>query len=274
MRVLISVDIEGVAGVVHPAEINDGPRYAMACHLMTQEANAAIEGAVAAGADQVIVTDSHSQMRNLLPEELHPAAEVIAGLPRELGMVEGARLGCDAVCFIGYHARAGSALAQMDHSFSTATISELRLNKVPQMEASMNAALCGYLGFPAVFLSGDQVACDQVEGMIPGIRTVTTKVGAGRHAARSLHPSIARERIRAGMQQAIEARASVQPYRPEGPFTLEVDLILSSMADVCCLVPGVSRTAPRTVVWQGEDFFEIYRLLHALIALASAAVVR
>ena len=123
MRVYISVDMEGVAGVVHedqtdPIEPRHAGEYNRMRRLMTSEANAAIEGALAAGASWVLVNDSHWLMRNLLPEELHPAAELLSGGPKLRSMVEGIELGFDGALFVGYHAMAGTRHAIIDHTYS------------------------------------------------------------------------------------------------------------------------------------------------------------
>ena len=134
MRVYISVDMEGVAGVVHEDQTNPiDPRcageYGRFRRLMTAEANAAVEGALAAGATRVVVNDSHWEMRNLLAEELHPAAELVSGSTKPRSMLEGIDAGFDAACFIGYHAQAGTAHAILDHTY-TDRIFQVRLNGV------------------------------------------------------------------------------------------------------------------------------------------------
>ena len=147
MRVYISVDMEGVAGVVHedqtdPIDPRHSGEYNRFRRLMTSEANAAVEGALTAGATQVLVNDSHWQMRNLLAEELHPAAELLSGGPKLRSMVEGVELGFDAAMFVGYHAMAGAAHAVIDHTY-TSIVHEVRLNGRPAGELAINAAFAG-----------------------------------------------------------------------------------------------------------------------------------
>src|ERR1041385_8119040 len=147
MRVYISVDMEGIAGVVHesqtdPATPAFAAEYGRFRRLMTTEANAAVEGALAAGATRVLVNDSHWFMRNLLAEELHPAAELLSGGPKLLSMMEGIEQGFDAAMLIGYHARAGAAAGSIDHTY-TSRVYEARLNGRAVGELGINAALAG-----------------------------------------------------------------------------------------------------------------------------------
>ncbi len=160
MRVYISVDMEGVAGVVHedqtdPVDPRHAGEYNRFRRLMTREANAAGEGALAAGATRVLVNDSHWLMRNLLAEELHPAAELLSGGPKARSMVEGVDLGFDAAMFVGYHAMAGAARAVIDHTY-TSIVHEVKLNGRPAGELAINAALAGIHGVPVALVSGDQ----------------------------------------------------------------------------------------------------------------------
>ena len=160
MRVYISVDMEGVAGVVHedqtdPIDPRHAGEYNRFRRLMTGEANAAIEGALAAGAKTILVNDSHWLMRNLLAEELHPAAELLSGGPKLRSMVEGVDEGFDAALFVGYHARAGTGHAIIDHTY-TSRVHEARLNGQPVGELAINAALAGTYGVPVALVSGDQ----------------------------------------------------------------------------------------------------------------------
>ncbi|HEX3236274.1 MAG TPA: M55 family metallopeptidase [Gemmatimonadales bacterium] len=272
MRVYISVDMEGVAGVVHedqtdPIEPRHAGEYNRFRRLMTAEANAAIEGAVAAGAAAVLVNDSHWLMRNLLAEELHPAAELLSGGPKLHSMVEGIDGGFDAALFIGYHARAGTHHAVIDHTY-TSLVHEVRLNGLPVGELAINAALAGTYGVPVALVSGDQaLAAEARELLGDGIETVTVKHAVGQFAARSVAPVEACRRIRAGTIAALGRPH--QPFRPTSPVRLEVEFALTRMADMAELVPGSVRSAGRTVAYSDDDFREVFRAWRAMYNLAS-----
>ena len=173
---------------------------------MTNEANAAIAGALEAGAKAVLVNDSHWLMRNLLAEELNPAAELLSGGPKRLSMVEGIDGGFDAAMFIGYHARAGTRNATIDHTY-TSRVYEARLNGEPVGELALNAAMAGVHGVPVALVSGDQALAAEARALLgDGVETVVVKEAVGRFAARSLAPSVACERIRAGAAAALRRK--------------------------------------------------------------------
>ena len=271
MRVYISVDMEGVAGVVHedqtdPIEPRHAGEYNRFRRLMTNEANAAIAGAMDAGATAVLVNDSHWLMRNLIAEELNPAAELLSGGPKRLSMVEGIDGGFDAAMFIGYHARAGTRNATIDHTY-TSRVYEARLNGQPVGELALNAAVAGVHGVPVVLVSGDQALAAEARALLgDGIETVVVKDAVGRFAARSLAPSVACERIRAGAASSLRRKHA--PFRLSAPIRLEVDFALTQMADMAELVPGSTRTAGRTVVYGGNDYREVFRAWRAMYNLA------
>jgi len=272
MRVYISVDMEGVAGVAHedqtdPIEPRHAGDYNRFRRLMTSEANAAIAGALEAGAKAVLVNDSHWLMRNLLAEELNPAAELLSGGPKRLSMVEGIDGDFDAAMFIGYHARAGTRNATIDHTY-TSRVYEARLNGEPVGELALNAAMAGVHGVALALVSGDQALAAEPRALLgDGIVTVVVQEAGGRFAARSLAPAVACERIRAGAAAALRRKHKVLKIAP--PIRLEVDFALTQMADMAELVPGSSRTGGRTVSYTGDDYRQVFQAWRAMYNLAS-----
>ena len=272
MKVYISVDMEGIAGVVHedqtdPIDPRHAGEYNRFCRLMTNEANAAIAGALDAGATNVLVNDSHWLMRNLLAEELNPRAELLSSGPKRLSMVEGIDGRFDAAMFVGYHARAGTQNATIDHTY-TSRVYEARINGQPVGELALNAALAGLYGVPVVLVSGDQSLAAEAKALLgANVETVVVKEAVGRFAARSLAPSVACERIRAGAAAALQRRHT--PFQFTPPVRLEVDFIESQMADMAELVPGSRRTGGRTVGYTGDDYREVFRAWRAMYNLAS-----
>jgi D-amino peptidase len=273
MRVYISVDMEGIAGIVHEDQTNPvDPRcageYSRGRRLMTAEANAAIEGALDAGATAVLVNDSHWHMRNLLAEELHEAAELLSGGPKRLSMMEGIETGFDAAVLIGYHARAGTARAILDHTY-TDRVRDVRVNGRHLGELGLNAALAGSFGVPVAFVSGDRAATAEARELFgPAVGTVTVKDAMSRHAARSIAPAVARRQIRDGVAQAL--RQSHEPFTVATPATIEVDFTFSYQADYAELVPGSVRCGPLTVSYTHSDYRELFRAWRAMYNLAAA----
>jgi D-amino peptidase len=271
MRVYISVDMEGIAGVVHedqtdPIETRHAGEYNRVRRLMTTEANAAIAGALDAGATGVVVNDSHWLMRNLLAEELNPLAELLSGGPKRLSMVEGIDGGFEAAMFVGYHARAGTRDATIDHTY-TSRVYEARINGQPVGELALNAAMAGLHGVPVVLVSGDQALAAEAKALLgSAVETVVVKEAVGRFAARSLAPSVACQRIRAGAAAALKRKHA--PFTFKAPIRLEVDFVVSQMADMAELVPGSSRTGGRTVSYTGDEYREVFRAWRAMYNLA------
>ena len=273
MRVYISVDMEGVAGVVHEDQTNPlDPRcageYDRFRRLMTAEANAAIEGAAEAGATTILVNDSHWLMRNLLAEELNQAAVLVSGGPKPRSMMEGIDGGFDAAFCIGYHARAGTRNAILDHTYAD-LIHEARLNGRPVGELGLNAALAGGFGVPVVLVSGDNaLAAEARELLGEGVRPVIVKEAVSRHAAKSVAPAVACRLIREAAADVLRQKALPRPYRVEAPITLEVDFQMTVMADMAELVPGALRTGARTVAYRHHEFPEVFRAWRAFYNLA------
>src|SRR2546426_12634919 len=204
MRTYISIDMEGIAGVVHESQTAPttpafAAEYGRFRRLMTAEANAAVEGALAAGATRVLVNDSHWFMRNLVAEELHQAAELVSGDPKPRSMVQGIEDGggggFDAALFIGYHARAGTRHPILDHTYAD-RIHEVRLNGKPVGELGLNAAFAGVHGVPVALVSGDSALAAEAKDLLgDGVATVVVKQAVGRHAAQSVAPAVACQMI-------------------------------------------------------------------------------
>lgn len=270
LRVLISADMEGIAGIVHPAETNpERYDYERGRALMTAEVNAAIAGVLAAAPDTVVqVADAHGPFRNILPEELDRRARLIRGKPRPLGMLGGLDDGVDAVLLVGYHARAGSGPAVLAHTISDAVL-DVRLNGQSMGEIGLNAAVAGSHGVPVVLLSGDDAACAELRALAPEALTVQVKRALGQSAAETMHPHQARERLRAAATKAIEGRGHIPPVVVAGPVEVEVDLYGPYTVDLATLIPGVSRApGARTVALTARDIAEAHRVIQLLVQLA------
>jgi D-amino peptidase len=270
--VFISVDMEGIAGIVHLQQVMRGmPEYEHSCRLMTAETNAAVAGARRAGATRFVVNDSHGDMRNFLLDELDDGVEVISGADKPFSMGAGLDPTFEVAFFVGYHASVGSERAIMDHTYGGRTIYALRINGREQSEATLNAALAGSFGIRTALITGDQATIDEAAAEIPGIEGVVVKEALGRQAARSLHPVEACRRIEEGAYRAYASRAERPLYRPKGPFTLEIDWMNASMADLCVQIPDVQRAGGRTVRYRAADYQSCYQMLLALLVMATPA---
>jgi D-amino peptidase len=267
VKIYISTDMEGVAGIVSMEQTGPSPDYDWARHLMTAEVNAAVGAAFDAGATEVLVNDAHGSHTNMRADELDPRATLITGTPTPRGMMEGIDSTFAAVLFVGFHARAGTTAAIIDHTY-TLSIEDVKLNGQEVGEYGLNAALAGYYGVPVIFMSGDRAAAEQVRAFIPGIETVAVKDAIARYAARTMNPQAARTAIAAGVRTAMARRGQIQPVRLAAPITFEVELTNSGFADNVAMIPGARRTGPRTVTYVAPDMVVAYRVSRLVPLLA------
>ena len=281
MRIYLSVDMEGLAGVAHPKQVSFGPGvdrvdYDRSRRLMAGEANAAIGAAFDAGAHEVVVNDSHWQMRNLRAEDLDPRARLLIG-DKPLSMTEGvgdAPDGAfDAALFVGYHAAAGNPDGVIAHTYSSATVMEVRVNGRPHNEAGLNAIRLGHFGVPVALVAGDDALAAEVELLLPWAERVVVKRAAGYATADSLSPDAAREAIRDGVRAALGRLPEMQRYQPPPPLQGEVDFRFPSHAAYAAVLPEVDRIGPRTVGFSARDGDAFFRRFVATFRLAAAVTV-
>jgi D-amino peptidase len=259
-RIFISVDMEGIGGITTVRQTTRGTDdYEWARRLMTQETNAAVEGAFDAGALDVVVSDSHGDMGNLLPHELDGRIELVQGTPKlPWSMLAGIDEDFTGAVFVGYHAGAGTAGAILDHTY-TGWFADVRVNGEPWNETHLNAALAGTFGVPLLVVAGDRACCEQAEARLPWVRTVATKVGFANRAGRSRSPEHVREELRRVVNDAVKLSDRAEVWRPEGPFALEIDVTSTALADVLAIAPGTERPAVRTLRFETEDLRMLYR---------------
>jgi D-amino peptidase len=265
-RIFISVDMEGIAGVVSGDQLSAGAfEYERFRVLMTEEANAAIAAARAAGAGEIVVADSHGSMQNLLVEKLPADVQIVRGAPRPLGMMHGIDATFAGAIFIGYHASTTNPAGVRAHSFSSANLADLRLHGVSVTEGAWNAALAGHFGVPVLAVSGDEAAVREVSGLVAGVETATVKWPIGFHAARSLSPEAARDVIAAAVRKGMERRAAIAPHRVKAPVEMEIRFKNYRPSEVLSWLPGVRRVDAHTVAFTAADMVEAYRFLEVAL---------
>lgn len=282
MRIYLSVDMEGLAGVAHPNQVVfglngiDRTDYDRSRGLMAGETNAAIEAAFDHGAREVVVNDSHWQMRNLRAEDLRDGARLIVG-DKPFSMTQG--IGgqgdgaFDGAAFLGYHAGAGHPTGVIAHTYSSATVLEIRANGVPHNEAGLNAIRLGHHGVPVMLVAGDDALAGEVEALLPWAERVIVKRGLGSNVADSLSPADARAAIRDGMARAMGRLGEMRLYEPTLPIAGEIDFRVPVMADYACVLPDTGRLGPRTVGFAADDGEAYYRMCLVLTRLAAVPVV-
>jgi D-amino peptidase len=272
LKVYVSVDMEGISGVVSPDQTNSESReYAAARKWMAEDANAVVAGLLAAGATQIVVNDSHGGMRNISPEDLRPEAVLISGSPKVLSMMAGIDATFDACVFVGYHAEAGTASAILDHTISSATVYQIKVNGIEMPELGLNAAIAGTFGVPVIMLSGDAAACRQARSLLgDGVVTVAVKEALSRTAARLVPLPEARRRLQDASREALGKRAQLKPYRLNPPYRFSVAFLTSAQAEPGAMLPMVTRPEGRVLAYTTQDYLEGFNILRTLIALAAA----
>ncbi len=271
-KVFISADMEGIWGVVHADQTSpSSPEYGPARRWMADDVNAVVQGLLDAGAGEIVVNDSHGTMRNIVADALHPKASLISGTPKPLSMMQGIDSTFDAVVFVGYHARAGSAPAVLDHTISGGTIRAIRVNGQELPEMGLNGAIAGYYKVPVILLTGDTETCSQARAIFgEGIVTAAVKEATGRVAARMYPMEEARLRLRQAATEALRKRDKMQPLRINGPYTFDIEFNNSGQAELPMLLAGVKRTGARSVSFTATDYIEGFKMARAIIALASS----
>lgn len=268
MKVFISVDMEGISGISEWEDVIPGRRhYEAGRRLLTQDVNAAIEGALEAGATQIIVNESHGPMNNIILEELHPQADVIRGFFKPLCMMQGIDSSCDAAFFVGYHGRAGTGDAVLNHTLSGVAIHRLVLNGKEVGEAGLNAAIAGAFGVPVVLVTGDSQTAQEVEEDIPGVFAVAVKTGITGLSSQAMHPIRARELIRSQAKEALLQRGRVQPIGQVAENTIEVEFTKSQFATAVSWMPGVELVEGRTVRFHSADVVSMMPVLQAMLMI-------
>ena len=260
LKVFISVDMEGITGVVNVDDASRGGKdYDYFRQTMTREANAAIEGALAAGATEIIVRDSHGSALNLLPEMLNRNSKLLRDWSEgPMYMMEGIDETYDAAVYVGYHARAGTTNGVLDHT-SSGNVTDVKINGISMPETGYNALMAGYYDVPVVFVAGDKAVCDQAEELLGNVETVAVKEGIGA-AALNLHPEVARERIREGVERALRNLDDYEPYKLDAPYTLRLTLKTEqNIYRAVALYPGARRTGDWEVSYEADDVMEIIR---------------
>ncbi len=265
LKVYISADMEGVAGVVTGDQLGpQGFEYERFRGFMTNEVLAAIEGARAAGATEILVADSHGNGENLLIERFPKDVQIVRSWPRPLAMMEGIDSSFSAVLFVGYHASTTSLEGVRAHTMSSANLADVRLNGVPVPEAGLNAAVAGHFRVPVAMISGDDAAVKEAQALLGPIEGAVVKWNLGFHSARTLTPEASCERIREAAKRALGRLSAMKAYEVKAPVTLDVRFKSYRPSEVLAYLPIVERTDAHSIRFRGKDMIETIRFLEFL----------
>lgn len=265
MKVYISADIEGVAGITHWDEaFKEKEGYAEFREQMTVETVAACEGALAAGATEITVKDAHATGRNILPERLPEQVRLIRGWSgHPLSMVQDIDDSYDALALVGYHSAASAGNNPLAHTI-TGKVARMLINGEVTSEFLLHRNAAAGFGVPVVFLSGDKGICDTAKATNPHIHTVATKTGDG-HSTTSIHPAVAAKMIRDGVTAALGDAAAREKPGLADRFELEIWYKENTDAYKASHYPGARLGAPHCVAYETGDFFEIMRMLQFVL---------
>jgi D-amino peptidase len=258
LKVYISVDMEGVAGVVTADQLGpSGFEYERFRRFMTNETLAAVRAAKEAGATDIVVSDSHGNGENLLIEEFPKDVRIVRSWPRHGGMMAGLDASFDAAMFVGYHASTTNPRGVRAHTFSSAHLAKVSLNGSAVTEGEFNAAYAGAFGVPVIFASGDDAAVSELKSRIGNLETVETKKSLGFHSAETTTPESACEKIGAGVKAALARLRDFKPYVVKTPVTLEITFKNYMPAEILSYLRAVERMDSHTIRFVGKDMAEV-----------------
>lgn len=270
MNILISTDIEGVAGVVDPQQVRAGnPEYERARLWMTQEANAAIQGAFQGGAREVWVNDSHGAFRNIIASELDSRATLITGKPRVYGMMSGLEFNVDAVALVGHHS-AAQGKGVLAHTINSFAFSNVNINGINLGEPGLYGLLAGEKGVPVIFGSGDQYLEIENAAFFPDAIWVQTKFAMGNTTAASKTIESSCAFIREGMYRAVTQVTSAAPFQLDPPYLCTLQTNTPALADLFCLVPYTKRINGIALSFEQESIEHIIRTLNVFSMMSAA----
>jgi D-amino peptidase len=262
LKIYISADMEGVVGVVTGEQLGpQGFEYQRFREFMTQEVNAAIEGARAAGATEIVVSDSHGNGQNLLIEKLPRDITLVRAWPRPLSMMQGIDSTFAGAIFIGYHAGTTNPEGVRAHTISSARLADVRLNGLSMSEAGLNAAIAGHFNVPVIMISGDDVVVKETTALLGNVEVAVVKWASGFHSARTMMPEASYQLIREKVRTAVGRIKEFKPYKLSAPVKLEVRFKNYRPSEVLSYLSIVERTDAHSIRFVGKDMIEVSKFL-------------
>lgn len=262
LKIYISADMEGITGVVTGEQLGPtGFEYARFREFMTQEVNAAIEGAIAGGATDIVISDSHGNGQNLLIEKLPANVLLVRSWPRPLGMMQGIDETFAGAIFIGYHTGTTNLEGVRAHTLSSARLTDVRLKGVSVSEAGINAAIAGHFNVPVIMVSGDDAVVKETTALLGNIEGAVVKWASGFHSAKTLMPQMSYGMIRDKAKLAVSRIRDFKPYKLAGPIELDVRFKNYRPAEVLSYLSIIQRPDAHSIRFVGKDMIEISKFL-------------
>ena len=266
LKVYISADMEGIAGVVSGEQLGpQGFEYQRFREFMTNEVLAAIDGARAAGATEILVSDSHGNGQNLLVEKFPKDVQIVRSWPRPLMMMQGIDPTFAAVLFIGYHTGTTNTEGVRAHTMSSANFADVKLNGVSVPEAGLNAAIAGHFGVPVALITGDEAIVKEGRALLGDVEGAVVKWPYGFHSARTLTPEASCELIREKAKAGVARARGRKPYRVTTPVELELRFKNYRPAELLAYLPNVERADAHSIRFRGKDVIEVAKFLEFVL---------
>lgn len=271
LKVLISVDMEGVTGAVTGDQLGPtGFEYQRFREFMTAEALAAVESAKESGATEILVVDAHGNGENLLIDRFPPDVRIVRSWPRPLSMMQGIDSSFTAAVFIAYHSATTNPAGVRAHTISSATFAAVRINGVDMAESGINAAIAGHFGVPVVAISGDDAAVGELQRLVPGAEGAVVKRAISFHSANTLTPAAGQALIRDAVRAGLAKRGSIRPNALRGPLRLDVTFKNYTPAEIVTYLPGIERVDAHTIRFTARDITEVARFIQFLTTYNAA----
>lgn len=272
MKIFISADMEGISGVATNQQLKTNSEYQRFRKLMTADVNAAIEGAFNGGATEVVVTDGHGNMSNILIEELDSRARLVSGSNRVMCQLEGLDDTFDGIMFVGHHGReGGSDVTVISHTLAGICVNEMKINGKIVGETEMNSLVAGAFGVPALFISGDDAYVNEVKETLPEVEGAVVKRAVDRFAAELIHPEVARAEISEKAEAALKKAKSLTPFSFEGPITFDIQFKGPQQAKMTTTLPTVELTGPKSIRFTCDDMVTAYKHMWGCVIIAMTA---
>lgn len=273
MKIYISSDMEGTAGVVDWTQcIAGNPEYGYYRQLLQNEVNASIEGAMAAGATEFLVNDSHSAMQNLMPATLAGNARYLSGKHKPMYMMQGLDSSFDAIFFVSYHGSMSSDSSVLSHTYNPRAIADIKLNGKIVSEAGLNCLVAQHYGVPVILVTGDETTRVETEVWSPDVRSAVVKESVSRLAANSMHPVAACELIKSKAAEALTNLSAIRKPEIVLPATIEISFHNGDFAEQATWIPGTSRTGAKTVEITDTDPLNLFKRFITTVILSRTIV--
>lgn len=271
MKIFISVDLEGISGIVDSSETGrEKSEYEKARDYMVADVNAAIKGILAVEDSEIVVSDGHGGMKNIDPNKLNEAAILVRGTPKPLTQMAGVDDSFDAAMFIGYHSKKGTHRGILSHTISGRTIDSVTINGLEAGETAINAAIAGYYNVPLVFVAGDHAVTLEAKEINPAIEVASVKKAVSRTAAMCLHPNKARKLITEGVIRALKNKDSIKPFTFKPPVEIIARYSNARMADAVEFMPSAERVDGKSIRFVQDDYLKAFGALRSSIYIAGA----